>query len=148
RAGRYLNRPDRRLARPTEEADLVRSLKALTEALEGFPPLLGRPGRPGYRVIALARRPRSAQEFKGYDEEQREALARDWQAGHALLGAHGRFLRDEVRSLRRAGWLRQGGRAVWRTLTVDHPDLALLGLGILLLTLVLLVVWMWPGILF
>jgi hypothetical protein len=144
RAGRYLNKPARRLSRNVEVTDLVRSLRAVVELLDGFPPLLGRPGQPGYRVIALARRPNSAEEFKGYDAEQRELLARDWQTGHALLTAHCHFLRAEVRKVRRTGWIGQGVRAV-RAVLNDYPDWVWLCIVPVVVAACLFAVWLWQS---
>ena len=39
---------------PTAERELVRLLTGVEHELEHFPPLLGEPGKPGYRVAMLA----------------------------------------------------------------------------------------------
>jgi hypothetical protein len=120
RAARYLNRPKRKLTRPAEEAELARLVGRIDEALRDFPPLLGEPGQPGYRVICLAHDDRPAAMFNGLDPEQREALARDWVAGQALLNAHRQFLRKELRLLRCQGWCARLVRASRAALN-DHP---------------------------
>lgn len=103
KAGRYLARPHRRLLRAAEEADLARALLLIEDALqEGHAPL-GEPGQPGYRVVALAAQEPVIERFKALDEHHREALARDWNAGHEALRAYRRFLCEQVRDWRRLG---------------------------------------------
>ena len=55
--------------------------------------LLGQAGQPGYLVLALARQELMVPMLQSLLPSQREALARDWQAGHDLLVNHRAFLR-------------------------------------------------------
>jgi hypothetical protein len=129
RAGKYLGRPRRRSLRTAEEGELARLLERTDELLLHFPPLLGQPGQPGYRVLALAHGADVAGTFRGLDEREREALARDWVAGLALLQAHRQFLRQDLRARRRRGPLGRLAHAL-RGLVNDHPvwiSLVLLG---------------------
>jgi hypothetical protein len=119
-AGKYLNRPQKRLRRPIEEKELSRRLTQLRDLMEDFPPLLGEPGQPGYRVVALARLEMTPTMFKNLDAGQREALARDWLAGRVLLLSHRQFLRHEVKTIRQQTWLGRGVRAIRAALN-DHP---------------------------
>ncbi len=119
-AGRILNRPKRSTSRPAELKELMRRLQEINDLMEGFPPILGRPGQPGYRVIAMARLGMTAEMFQTLDPEQRAALARDWVAGQVVLKKHRQFLRQELKALRRKGWLGRAIRALRAGLN-DHP---------------------------
>ena len=63
-------------------------------------PLMGQAGQPGYLVVALARQQMIVPTLQTLLPSQREALARDWQAGHALLRSIRQFLRQELRVVR------------------------------------------------
>ncbi len=127
RLGRYANKPKRKISRAVEENDLTRLLERADELLERFPPLLGEPGQPGYRVLILAHEDAPVAMFKQLDTEQREALARDWLAGRALLQAHREFLRQEVKRLRRRGLVERLLYPVHAVVN-DHPGWVALGL--------------------
>jgi hypothetical protein len=120
-AGRYVGQPYRRLTRSTEANELSRQLNAIHRHLRHFPPLLGEAGQPGFYVVALARqsKPLMVPTFRMLLPMQREVLARDWRDGLKLIQAHGRFLRGEVRALRRATRWARVGRAV-RALLHEH----------------------------
>jgi hypothetical protein len=135
-AGKFLNRPKRRLTRPAEENELVRRLTEIRDLLEDFPALLGRPGQPGQHVSAIARQQFVLQTFKLLDLNQREALAKDWMAGRTLLAFHRQFLRQELRSLRKRTWWGRSIRAVRAALN-DHPGYVLLAIGVATLGLAL-----------
>src|SRR5208282_4672216 len=107
--------------------------------LEGFPPILGHPGQPGYRVVAIAEQESSADIFKRLDLEQRVALTRDWTDGGNVLQAHLNFLRNEVDTLRRGGLAVRLLRTV-QWLLQDHSGWVWLGLGVVTVVIVALVV--------
>jgi hypothetical protein len=141
--GNYVGDAGRPLNKRAEAVDLVRQLTIIRQVLQGFPPILGQAGQPGYLVIALARQPQILQTFLGLMASQREALVRDWQAGLALLAAHRLFLREELWGMRRKGRLGRTARAV-RALLEEHPGVWLFLLAIVSLNLVyapLLAVW-------
>jgi len=117
--GRFLKRRTRGL-RPDEEKELTKHLAAAFDLLETFPRVLGQPGKPGYRVVAIARLNATAQIFGSLDREQRKALAKDWLAARQILLSYRRFLHREFKSLRKAGWLGRAIRAL-RTGVHDHP---------------------------
>jgi hypothetical protein len=127
RLGKYAGKPKRKLARPAEENELTRLLERADELLEHFPPLLGQPGQPGYRVLVLAHDDTPVAMFKRLDAEQREALARDWHAGQALLLAHRQFLRQQVKKLRRRGLAARLLYTVQAAVN-DHPGWVAVGL--------------------
>jgi hypothetical protein len=102
-AGIYLNQPRRLLSRPREATELINSMQAIRELLRGFPPILGEAGQPGYLVLTLARQQILVPMFQTLLPSQRDALARDWQAGHDRLIEHRRFLLQELRAIRRRG---------------------------------------------
>jgi hypothetical protein len=120
RLGKFLSKPQRRLTRMTEEKELTKRLGELSELMDDFPPLLGQPGQPGYRVVALAHLGMTPVMFKMLDANQRQALAQDWIAGRVVLLAHRQFLRQEVKAVRRQTQLGRAIRA-GRALLNDHP---------------------------
>lgn len=138
--GRFLHRPQRRLAGLAEETELAACLSELADLMANFPPLLGQPGQAGYRVLALARLRLTASMFKTFHLEQRQALARDWETGQALLRHHHRFLLGELKKIRRLRWLGLAWRFFARTIR-DYPSyflyvlLLLSFVGVLLLYL-------------
>ena len=73
-AGKYVNRPTRRLVRPRERAELARQLRLVGRLLESFPPLLGRLGQPGFWVVSLARHEMVVPIFRMLVPSQRETL--------------------------------------------------------------------------
>jgi hypothetical protein len=107
RAGKHVGKPKKRLTRAGDEVELSRQLETIEELLQEQPSLLGQPGQPGYRVLALGHHEQLAGGFRALDEQQRDLLARDWIAGRTLLRAHGKFLCEQVKRLRRlTGWQR------------------------------------------
>lgn len=141
-AGKYMSKPKRALTRPGELKDLTRRLQEINELMEQFPPILGQPGQPGYRVVAMARMAMTGSMLQNLDPSQREALARDWVAGHVVLKSHKRFLRHELKIWRRRTWFGKIIRAVRAALN-DHPTLVFLGLGFVVILIFWLVVLLW-----
>jgi hypothetical protein len=135
-AGKYLNRSSRRLSRLAEQNDLNRCLEKIGEQVEHFPRILGQPGQAGYRIIAMARLEMTGVMFNMLDPHQREALARDWNAGRAVLLVHRQFLRKEFRQARRSGILGRAARAVRGALN-DHPSWVLFGIALVTLAVAL-----------
>jgi hypothetical protein len=143
-AGKYLNHPTRLVNRPSEARDLIHQMQVIRQVLQSFPPLLGEAGQPGYLVLALARQQALVPTLQTLLLSQREALARDWQAGYDLLVAHRQFLRQELRALRKRSRWKHTLR-VLRTLMSDHPGTILLLLAWIALNLALPRLWSrWP----
>jgi hypothetical protein len=138
RAGKYLGNPKRKLGKPTEATELIAQLAALREALEGFPPLLGEAGQPGYSVVVLARQPTPVPVFQTLLAGQRDTLAQHWKSGRQFLEAHREFLRQEIQVVRRRNSLSRALRAA-RHYVNDHAAPVLL----LLLALLALVAAIW-----
>jgi hypothetical protein len=130
-AGKYLSTPEKRLARPAEEVELTRRLNKIFELTAEFPKIVGHPGQPGYRVVAMARLEMTAQMFKMLDPTQRQHLARDWHAGYQVFLSHRRFLRAQFKLLRSRGPLSLVVKAV-RSALNDHP--VWVSMGVLLAT--------------
>jgi hypothetical protein len=123
--GKYLSRPRRYVSRPAEATDLIHQMRVIRELLPSPTPRLGEAGQPGYLVLALARQQMIVPTLQTLLPSQREALARDWQAGHALLRGVRQLLREELHVMRR----RRGWRHVLRLLSGgwrNHPDVMLL----------------------
>jgi hypothetical protein len=141
RAARYLAKPQRRLTKPTDAAELTRLLNAIDETLQESPELLGQPGQPGYRVLALSRQEPVAELFKSLDMDQREALAADHAAGRRLLDEYRELLMDEIKGHRRLNQWQRSCRVVDAALTA-HRVWILLSLG-LIAALILVAAWYW-----
>jgi hypothetical protein len=129
RLGAFVVPPERPLARG-EGSKLGRVLQELIDLLERFPPLMGEAGQPGYLVFMLAHQEQVPQRFRALEAGQREALARDWEAGRKLLTAHLAFVRREIRAARRRGWRARLARLTYAALT-DLPVAVLLLLALL-----------------
>ncbi len=127
RVGKYAGKPRRKLTRTPEETELTRLLTRIEENLQGFPPVLGQPGQPGYRLLALAQDEDPVAEFNNLGADEREALARDWLAGHTFLTSHRDFLRQQVKALRRQGWSECLARSLRASLN-DHAGWVCFGL--------------------
>jgi hypothetical protein len=97
--GRYLADPTRRLTRSSELRDLDEHLGEIVEALEDFPPVLGRAGQPGYLVATLEDMELKPT-FQKLTPDQREGLSRDWEAGLQLLKVHRDLLRKKAQTLK------------------------------------------------
>ena len=141
RAGKYLNKPERRLTKPVEGAELTRLLLAIDDLLEEAPELLGQPGQPGYHVLALASQEPVAERFKSLDKSQRQALARDYGAGRGLLEEYRELLMEEVKCHRRLTCWQRYRRACDAALTANVAWV-ILGLGLVAVA-ALAVVWFW-----
>jgi hypothetical protein len=141
RAAKYLAKPQRRLAKPAEAAELTRLLNTIDEILQESPELLGQPGQPGYRVLALARQEPAAEQFKTLDDGQREALTADHAAARRLLDEYRELLMDEIKDHRRLTHWQRSCRAVDAALTANRVWI-FLSLG-LIATLILAAAWYW-----
>ncbi len=133
--GKYLSSPKRRLSRSTDGPEMLRFFDEITALLQGFPPLLGEAGQPGYLVLALTQVD-TIKVFQSFSPHQREALSRDWRTGVKLLTAHRDFLRQELRALRQRPFRQRLLRATW-SLLVDQPGTVLLLLALLAINVAL-----------
>lgn len=141
-AGKFVNKPARRVAKPAEEKELARRLQAVCELIDELPPLVGHPGQPGYRVVAMGRLELTAPMFKNLDRTQREALAKDWLAANIVLKAHRQFLKKELRSIKHQGWFGRTMRAVRAALN-DNPGWVLFAIGVASVLVVLVNVFIY-----
>ena len=132
KAGVYLNRTTRLVTRPAEAMELIHQMQVIRDVVRNFPPLLGEAGQPGYLVVTLARQQLVVPTLQTLLPSQREALARDWQAGEALLKAHRQFLRQELRAMRRQSAWGRTMRTCWAGIN-DHPGLLLLAVALVAL---------------
>jgi hypothetical protein len=141
RAGRYLQKPKRRLAKLAEESDLAHVLLSIEDLLQEAPAALGEPGQPGYRVVALATQEPVVERFKALDDHDRALLARDWVSGRELLAAYRRFLRQQILVQRHLTGPQRLRRRIDALLT-DHLVAVLIVLGVLAI-LVLIAIYFW-----
>jgi hypothetical protein len=131
--GQFLQQPPLRVVnRPADVADLMRHMQVIRELQNVMSTYLATARSRGQQVLMLAQQEDVVPRLKLLTPPQREALARDWQAGYQILRGERRALRDRLRTMRRrrrCGWaLRLLGAAVR-----DNVDLVLLGLAIIAL---------------
>jgi hypothetical protein len=137
RLGIYLRK--KRLSSTAENAEFTRLLAAIRDTMDVYPAFVGHPGKPGYRVVALARLAMTFDMYRIMDGGQRDDLLRDWDIGQRILLEHRRYLRLQFKAMHRKSNFGLAWRAV-STFIDDHPllclggALALLGLCILLRT--------------
>jgi len=120
KAGKFLSKPGKTINKSSEEATFTHRLNHLFELNADFPKIIGHPGQPGYRVLAMARLEMTVQMFAVMDMTQRENLARDWDAGYRVLLAYRRFLHVQFKLLRRGGPVSLVWKGV-RGAINDHP---------------------------
>jgi hypothetical protein len=107
-AGRFLANPILMTDRPARGSELERALPVIRDSVDALFPALAETGHPGSLVAALARQQMITPTLQTFLPDQREALARDWQAGQAILRAGIQQLREELRRLRRRSrWARR-----------------------------------------
>jgi hypothetical protein len=141
RVGRYIYKPKRRLSKLAEETDLAHLLLSIEDLLQEAPAVLGEPGQPGYRVVALATQEPVVERFKALDDHDRALLARDWVSGRELLAAYRRFLRQQILVQRHLTRMQRLRRHIDALLT-DHLVAVLIVLGLLAI-LVLIAIYFW-----
>lgn len=134
RLGVYLRRPGR-------PGELTRSLETILEVSEVYPAFVGHPGKPGYRIVALARLAMTIEMFQSMAAAQRDELLRDWDYGHRTLLQHRRFLRRQFKGMRHHGSMGLAVRAV-RSLLNDHPILFGTALVTLIVVCIALRFWL------
>jgi hypothetical protein len=120
RVGKYIRQPDWRLTRSVESKRFIQDLHRISGLLDDYPPLLGEAGQPGFWIAALGRQEIVAPILGGFGTSEREALARDWRDGRAVLTAHRRFLLEEMCTLRHTTWLGRLRRVIVFA-TDEHP---------------------------
>lgn len=106
-----------------ESIELTRRLNDVIQNMRQFPSIIGKPGKPGYRVVAMARLEMTAGMLSMLDKDQRQDLIRDWEAGHRVLVSHRQFLRRQFKTLRRRGKMGLVIRATRAALN-EHPGWA------------------------
>src|SRR5204863_970128 len=108
--------------------EFKRRLDGLNEAIEDFPKFIARPGKPGYRVVALSHLDMTPEMFNSMDEAARLQLAADWTLAHKVLLSHRKLLCRTFRTLRSQGVFGLAYHAA-ECFVAEHPVVsALLGL--------------------
>ena len=113
-------------AGPKECAQYAARLDEIAEAMQEYPAFLGQPGKPGYRVLVLARLKMPLPTARAMTEDQRADLLFDWQVGRQVLLAHRKYLRIKFQALRHRTKLGLILHAL-RSVLNDSPWLTLLG---------------------
>ena len=129
RIGVFLRDPRRRLKK-SDANEFVAAFGEVGKPMDRYPAIVGQPGKPGYRVVAMGRLQMSPEMFRAIDEVQRELLAIDWIHGRKVLLAHRKYLHVLFKRLRRRGWMLRSLHAA-RSVVHDHPFVVLAGLAVL-----------------
>ena len=129
RIGDFLRDPRRRLKKSDAKV-FIAGFAEVGKEMDRYPAIVGRPGKPGYRVVAMGRLQMSPEMFRAVDEVQRELLAIDWIHGRRVLFAHRKYLRVLFKRLRHRGWMLRSLHAA-RSVVHDHPFVVLAGLAVL-----------------
>jgi hypothetical protein len=129
RIGVFLRDPRRRLKK-SDATEFVAGFAAIGQHIDRYPAIVGQPGKPGYRVVAMGRLQMSPEMFRAVDVVQRELLAIDWIHGRKVLLAHRKYLHVLFKRLRNRGWMLRSLHAA-RSFLHDHPLVVLAGLGVL-----------------
>ncbi len=115
-----------------KESDLfVTRLEKVRQAMKTYPPFLGQPGKPGYRVMVQARLKVPLAMVRGMTDDQREELLFDWEGGRQVLLAHRKYLHRLFKSMRHRSTLGLFWHAA-RARVNDHPLLTLTGVVVVL----------------
>jgi hypothetical protein len=122
-----------------KESDLFASrLDKIARTIQAYPPFLGQPGKPGYRVVVQARLRMPLVMVRGMSDEQREELLFDWRAGREVLLTHRKYLHRLFKSMRHRSAIGLFLHAI-RAMVNDHPIPTLAGVVLLLIVIVGLV---------
>jgi hypothetical protein len=111
----------------------------IAEVLTSYPAFVGHPGKPGYRVAAMARLQIPLPVIRAMTPDQREAMLVDWEMGYQVLLMHRKFLRRLFRKMRRRSALSLTLHAA-RAFLNDHPSVTYFGI-VVLIALALLGIW-------
>jgi hypothetical protein len=91
--------PCKRLTRTSEAQQLRDLLHEVTDLLRKFPPILCRPGQPGFLVLSLTEH-EGVRTFQALDAGQRTAIKEDWDTARKLLLAHCEYLSEQIAAQR------------------------------------------------
>ncbi len=134
RLGKSLKSTSKKVT-PKESEAFATRLNKVAHAIEDYPAFLGHPGKPGYRVVVQARLGIPLATVRAMNEEQREDLLADWQAGRQILLEHRKYLLKLFKSMRRrtaAGLVLHAVRAMVN----DYPLWTLAGAFVVVASIV------------
>jgi hypothetical protein len=112
-----------------ENEQFAKRLEAIADAMRGYPAFLGHPGKPGYRVVVLARLKIPLANVRAMAPEQRDELLFDHQAGYQVMLAHRKYLRRLFKSMRHRTTIGLILHAVRAALN-DYPIVTLIGIAL------------------
>src|ERR1019366_8718112 len=87
-------------ATPKTSEQLAGRFEEITEAMKSYPAFLGHPGRPGYRVVVMARLKITLPIVRAMTPDQREEVLFDWEVGYQVLLMHRKYLRKLFKVIR------------------------------------------------
>lgn len=128
--GKLLKAAPKRISANQSE-QFAKRLEAIAEVMQDYPAFLGHPGKPGYRVVVLARLKLPLSIVRAMTPEQRDELLFDWQAGYQVMLVHRKYLRRLFKSMRNRTTVELILHAVRAALN-DHPRLTLIGMALVL----------------
>jgi hypothetical protein len=129
--GRWLKKGLGKKTSVKESELFAARLDKVRQAMESYPPFLGQPGKPGYRVMVQARLKVPLAMVRGMTDDQREELLFDWEAGRQVLLTHRKYIHRLFKSMRHRTALGLFWHAA-RALVNDHPLLTMAAVVVVL----------------
>jgi hypothetical protein len=131
---RWLDDPQKKIGELVDAADFIRAMWSVRNFTDHPSAPDFDPPRPGFRVVALSRRPDLLRQFRRMSADQRAELAADHLAGAAMLNEQNAILRNALgrRSKTRRLFIKIG-RYLWSS----GVELMLVAFGLVALAIAL-----------
>jgi hypothetical protein len=114
---------------PKAGEQFARRFDEIAEEMKGYPAFLGHPGKPGYRVVVMARLRIPLPIVLAMTPDQREEMLFDWEVGYQVLRMHRKYLRKLFKMLRHRSTFGLVVHAV-RAFLNDYPRATLIGIAV------------------
>jgi hypothetical protein len=111
---------------PKASEQFAKRFEEIAEEMKSYPAFLGHPGKPGYRVVVIARLKIPLPIVRAMTPEQREEMLFDWEIGYQVLLMHRKYLRKLFKMMRHRSTFGLVVHAV-RAFLNDYPRAALIG---------------------
>ena len=120
---------------PKLTEQFAKRFEEIAEVMTSYPAFLGHPGKPGYRVVVMARLKIPLATVRAMTPDQRDEVLFDWDVGYQVLLMHRKYLLKLFKSMRHRSTFWLIVHAMWAFWS-DHPRLRLIFIvGLVLLVL-------------